>query len=130
MKKPDLMETVFRYVNACDRRNWRPVFTLEQFRAIYQAVIGDPTIPNTDALPPDRERVTLYGVAITVSSAPRPEMPEDMLDRDSPVDEPERVRQDQDRFNRQMAMIAARFPAKSVRSAYDPEPHDLPPRSM
>ncbi len=150
------MESVFQYVNACDRRNWRPVFTLEQFRAIYQAVMADPTIPNTDALPTDRDRVTLYGVAISVSNAPRPPMPEDMLDRDSPIEGPERVRKDQDQFNRGMAAIAARFPRQSHYTAAelygqrdwdgeeltDPEvqakrmypgsyeAHDQPPRSM
>ena len=149
---PQLMEKVFLYVSACERRHWRPVFTLEQFRAIYQAVIADPSIPNTDALPTDRDRVTLYGVAITVSSAPRPPMPEDMLDRDSPLsDEDElRVRQDQAKFNRAMAMLrppgddltdpavqAERmygpFPPAPYRSGYTDgsfEAHDQPPRSM
>ena len=124
------METVSRYVDACDRRNWRPVFTLEQFRAIYQAVMANPSIPNTDALPTDRDRVTLYGVAITVSNAPRPPMPEDMLDRDSPVEDPERVRRDQDQFNRAMAMLKPPQPTVHHREGYVRDDHDPQPRSM
>ncbi len=88
------MALVFRYVTACAARRWRPVFTLDQFRAIYQAVMADPSIPHTDSLPPAYDRVTLYGVEIVVSDNPRPPMPGDMLDRDSLVDEPERIRRD------------------------------------
>lgn len=136
---PHLMEKVFRYVNACDRRNWRPVFTLEQFRAIYQAVMADPSIPNTDALPSDRTRVTLYGVAITVSSAPRPPMPEEMLDRDSPIEESEtqalerlaEVRAFADRvYEENLAdpLVQARRMYGDPRGSF--EAHDFPPRSM
>jgi hypothetical protein len=150
-RKPGIdMERVFSYICACDRRNWRPVFTLEQFRAIYQAIADNPAIPNTDALPTDRDRVTLYGVAITVSDRPRPPMPEDMLDSAPPVRDltalklqAERVRKDQVAFNqamgrRQVEVLtleeqAERMYPGSYRSGYTDgsyEAHDLPPRSM
>ena len=146
------MELVFRYVTACAARRWRPVFTLEQFRSIYQAVIQDSTIPHTDSLPPNYDRLTLYRVEIAVSDSARPPMPLDMLDRDAPTDEPERVRRELTAFARaQKAKDETRHathyaraldglhewdghePGQHYRSGYTDgsyEAHDLPPRSM
>ena len=152
------MRLVFRYVTACAARRWRPVFTLDQFRAIYQAVIQDSTIPHTDSLPPNYDRVTLYGVEIAVSDSPRPPMPPDMLDRDAPPDEPERIRRELTAFHRaRQARGETAHAIEYARDLADPlvqaelmygrhewngddpapghggmgyEAHDLPPRSM
>ena len=102
---PDLMEKVFRYVNACDRRNWRPVFTREQFRAIYQAVMRD-TISRME------------------KQYARPPMPEEMLDRHSNLELAEIAW----RFPAEDLTDPAVQAKRMYPGSY--EAHDLPPRSM
>jgi len=95
----DLMETaVSRYVSACERRGWRPVFTTEQMRVIlkHTGTVLPPWMEGT----PRAAEITwetvcsgtcrLFGVIFKVDDTPRPPMPEEMLDRDSGIEEPER----------------------------------------
>lgn len=81
MKQELDMVTVRKYVDACDSRGWRPVFTHEQFKLIWNETLNGPWPMSADHPSTGVCLWTLFGVQITINNTPRPPMPAELLAR-------------------------------------------------